>query len=46
MYNKRNSNYNLLAYIIETLTGETYGEFLDRVFTDHGDGVGYGWFVG
>jgi len=29
-YSYSNSNYNLLAYIIETLSGKTYGEFLSR----------------
>jgi CubicO group peptidase (beta-lactamase class C family) len=29
-YSYSNSNYNLLAYIIETLSGQGYGEFLAR----------------
>jgi CubicO group peptidase (beta-lactamase class C family) len=29
-YSYSNSNYNLLAYIIETLSGQRYGEFLAR----------------
>src|SRR2546423_6341480 len=29
-YTESNSNYNLLAYIIEKLSGQTYGEFLKQ----------------
>src|SRR5882724_4914702 len=33
-YTESNSNYNLLAYIIEKLSGQTYGEFLKQNIFD------------
>ena len=33
-YTESNSNYNLLAYIIEKLSGQTYGEFLRQNIFD------------
>lgn len=33
-YTESNSNYNLLAYIIEQLSGQTYGEFLKKNIFD------------